>query len=169
MTLVNITVSHKLHSVLCYANAEKPQTHIRNPQKCEFIEITHKQPSLVGRSHHSIFHSLSPNTFSLSLSLASGLSWFHTVWADSISRACFDWLRVLSLSILSLSLMAFCVGWRGLCRDRELSQCCHLQMQHPHLKPIAISPRADGMPAAKSTLVDGKREKGTRALEGEVK
>lgn len=111
----------------------------------------------------------SPNTISLSLSLASGLSWFHTVWADSISHACFDWLHVLSLSILSLSLMAFLVGWRGLRRDRELWQCCHLQMQHPHLRPIAISPRADGLPVAKSTLANGKREKGMRALKGEVK
>lgn len=156
MTLINITLSSQ-------ANSGKPQAHTkiwihRNPTQA----AASRRPLTSLNISHSLHFSLppSPNTISLSLSLASGLSWFHTVCADSISCACFDWLRVLSLSILSLSLMAFRVGWRSLRRDRELSQCCHLQMQRPHLRPIAISPRADGMPSAKSTSADGKREKG---------
>lgn len=67
--------------------------------------------------------------------------------------------------------MAFCTGWRGLPRDRALSQCCHLQKQRPlprpHRTPDAISPRAEGIPSApKSTTANGKPEKGTTEFKG---
>lgn len=106
------------------------------------------------------------------LSLSSGHSWFYTVGTDNICRACFDWLCVLSLSILPLSLMAFCAGWRGLRRDWALSQCCHLQKRRlcPHHTPDAISPRAEGIPsAAKSMTANGKPERVRQNLRGRDK